>query len=426
VDAPCADPLARLLELLAERRLVLPPETETPRFIGGAVGYAGYEVAATLEPVPLAGRDPVGLPDLAFGFYDTVLVFDHVQRTAQALTLAPLESDPDAEYDRAIGRIEEVLLDLQRPPTYTRNGMNGHSPAVEAPPEVSSNLTESEFKTLVEVARERIAAGDIIQVVLSQRFERRTGADPFSIYRALRRVNPSPYMFFLQFGDTCLVGASPEMLVQVQGRKVSTHPIAGTRPRGRNKEEDNRLEAELVADEKEQAEHLMLVDLGRNDIGRIARVGSVRVPRFMQVDHYSHVMHLVSEVEGELREGLHPIDVLRACFPAGTVSGAPKVKAIQIIAELEQDRRGPYAGAAGYIGYDGNMDTAITIRTVVVRDGAASVQAGAGIVADSVPESEYMETRHKARAMLQAIDLAEEMERDRMSQPAFKEGGILR
>jgi anthranilate synthase component 1 len=275
---------------------------------------------------------------------------------------------------------------------------------------VRSNYTQQEFERIVETAKEHIAAGDVIQVVLSQRFERDTSADPFTIYRALRMVNPSPYMFFLQFGDVYIVGASPEMLVQVQSGAVCTHPIAGTRPRGHDRQEDERLGGELVADEKERAEHLMLVDLGRNDVGRISRIGTVEVPRFMQVERYSHVMHLVSEVRGELREGLRAVDALRACFPAGTVSGAPKVRAMQIISEQERDRRGPYAGAVGYIGYDGNMDTAITIRTVVVRGSTASVQAGAGIVADSVPESEYHETHHKARALLAAIDLAEEIE----------------
>jgi anthranilate synthase component 1 len=281
---------------------------------------------------------------------------------------------------------------------------------------VTSNLTQAEYENMVEAAKEHIAAGDIIQVVLSQRFERETGADPFNIYRALRMVNPSPYMFFVQFGDIYLVGASPEMLVQVQSGRVSTHPIAGTRPRGRDRAEDADLERELLADEKERAEHLMLADLGRNDIGRIARVGTVKVPRFMQVEQYSHVMHIVSEVEGELREGLSPVHALRACFPAGTVSGAPKVRAMQIISEQERDRRGPYAGAAGYLGYDGNMDTAIAIRTLLIRDGVASVQAGAGLVADSVPTTEYRETQHKARALLSAIDLAEEIEEEEVQE----------
>jgi anthranilate synthase component 1 len=409
-ESECPDPLGELAGLVSTRTLVTPEGMVLPRFVGGAVGYAGYEIACTLEPVSPARRDPLGLPDLAFGFYDTVLVFDHVQRTAQVLTLAPLSGDPGTEYTQAVRRIEGVMQRLRSPlpevpPLPGPPSLNGHHAAG-----VRSNQTREEFERAVETAKGHIAAGDAIQVVLSQRFERETRADPFTIYRALRMVNPSPYMFFLQFGDAYLVGASPEMLVQVQGRAVTTHPIAGTRPRGRDRREDERLERELVADDKERAEHLMLVDLGRNDVGRISRIGTVEVPRFMDVERYSHVMHLVSEVRGELRDDLRPVDALRACFPAGTVSGAPKVRAMQIISEQERDRRGPYAGAVGYIGYDGNMDTAITIRTVVVRGRTASVQAGAGIVADSVPESEYHETHHKARALLSAIDLAEEIE----------------
>jgi anthranilate synthase component I len=406
-QVPCPDPLAELQRLIGTRRLVTPEGVPLPRFTGGAVGYAGYETTCTLEPVRPAQNDPLGMPDLAFALYDTFLVFDHVQRTAQVVTLAPLTSDPEHEYREALRRIEKTMARLRDPLPVPR------PPDVPLrSTEVRSNLTRSEFEGMVEAAREHIAAGDIIQVVLSQRFERDTAADPFSIYRALRMVNPSPYMFFLQFGDAFLVGASPEMLVQVQHGKVTTHPIAGTRPRGATRDEDAAIEKGFITDEKERAEHLMLVDLGRNDIGRIARIGSVRVPRFMEVEHYSHVMHLVSEVEGDLEPGFGPIDVLRACFPAGTVSGAPKVRAMQIISEQERDRRGPYAGALGYIGYDGNMDTAICIRTILVKDGTASVQAGAGIVADSAPENEYHETQHKARAMLAAIDLAEEIERD--------------
>ena len=413
------DPLAELDRLISSRRLVTADGAAIPPFCGGAVGYAGYEIAASLEPVRVAGNDPLALPDLAFALYDTLVVFDHVQRTAQVVTLAPLNSDPDREYEQAAARIEAVMRRLRGPlpaGTHAATTASANEPCRE----VRSNYTQPEFERMVEAAKEHIAAGDIIQVVLSQRFERQTGASPLTVYRALRMVNPSPYMFFLQFGDLYLIGASPEMLVQVRESKVATHPIAGTRQRGRDREEDGRLERELLADEKERAEHLMLVDLGRNDIGRVATIGSVRVPRFMQVDQYSHVMHLVSEVEGEVRNGLGPIDVLRACFPAGTVSGAPKVRAMQIISELERDRRGPYAGAAGYVGYDGNMDTAITIRTIVFKEGScgqglASIQAGAGIVADSVPASEYAETRHKAQALLAAIDLAEEIERDEIS-----------
>ncbi len=408
------DPLAELEALTSARRIITPPGAEFPRFSGGAVGYAGYEVASSLEPVKRAANDPLDLPDLAFAFYDTLIVFDHVQRTAQLCTLAPLTSEADREYRQAISRIEGVMQRLRRitPVTGASTGQ-GAANSARTPPSsspVRSNCTQSDFEGLVAEAKEYISAGDLIQVVLSQRFERNTCASPFNIYRALRMVNPSPYMFFLQFGELYLIGASPEMLVQVQGSKVSTHPIAGTLPRGGDREEDQRLEQELLNDEKERAEHLMLVDLGRNDIGRIARIGSVKVPRFMQVERYSHVMHLVSEVEGELRGDLGPVDAMRSCFPAGTVSGAPKVRAMQIISELERDRRGPYAGAAGYIGYDGNVDTAITIRTVVLKGGRAAVQAGAGIVADSVPASEYKETEHKARALLSAIDLAEEIE----------------
>ena len=414
--------MGELQRLLAERYIVLPDESGLPRFVGGAVGYTGYEVACTLEPVQPAPHDPLHLPDVAFAFYDTVLVFDHVQRTAQVLTLAPLTARPDLEYDRALARIERVMSTLRRPlsiptPALPSNGrdsttLNGTGGATSGHEQAYSNLTRTEFERMVEAAKEHISAGDIIQVVLSQRFERPTRADPFTIYRALRMVNPSPYMFFLQFGDLYLVGASPEMLVRVEGGRVTTRPIAGTRPRGRTRHEDHALEQQLLADEKERAEHLMLVDLARNDIGRIARVGTVRVPRFMQVEHYSHVMHIVSEVEGELAHGLGPVDALKACFPAGTVSGAPRVRAMQIISELERDRRGPYAGAVGYIGYDGNMDTAITIRTAVIKQGVAFVQAGAGIVADSVPSTEYMETVHKAHAMLAAIAEAERIEMD--------------
>jgi anthranilate synthase component I len=403
----CANPLAQLEAHISSRRLIATEGADPPIFSGGAVGYVGYEVSCTLEPVSPAADAPLDLPDLAFAFYDTILVFDHVQRTAQICTLAPLTPTPDREYDRATGRVEEVMRRLRQP-----------VPAVHGPKrdtrdcQTSSNCTQAGYEQLVAQAQAHIAAGDIIQVVLSQRFERHTDADPFNIYRALRMINPSPYMFFLQFGDFYLVGASPEMLVKLHKGKVSTHPIAGTRRRGFNSLEDRQLELELLADEKEKAEHLMLVDLGRNDIGKIAKIGSVKVPRFMQVEHYSHVMHLVSEVEGEMREGLGPVDALRSCFPAGTVSGAAKVRAMQIISELEKDRRGTYAGAAGYIGYDGSMDTAITIRTIAIRKGLATVQAGAGIVADSVPASEYEETEHKARALISAIELAEQIERE--------------
>ena len=406
-QAPAVDPLGQLDALLAARRLVVPEGTPLPRFSGGAVGYAGYETACTLEPVRPAANDVLGLPDIAFAIYDTFLVFDHAQRSARVYTLTPLSGDSDAEYTGAVERIEQIVRRLRQPLAET-TGHNGHKPVHKVPHR--SNMAQADYEGMVERAREHIAAGDIIQAVVSQRFDRPTSADPFSIYRALRMVNPSPYMFFLQFGDTYLVGASPEMLVQVQDGKVATRPIAGTKPRGADAQEDKRLEKELSADEKERAEHVMLVDLGRNDIGRISRIGSVKVPRFMEVEHYSHVMHLVSEVTGDLRPEYGAMSALRSCLPAGTLSGAPKVRAMQIISELEHDRRGPYGGAAGYISYNGNLDTAIIIRTIIVKDGMAHLQAGAGIVADSVPETEYHESLAKAKVLMAAIDLAEEME----------------
>jgi anthranilate synthase component 1 len=419
----CPDPLDTLGQLLAARRLVVPEGASWTRFMGGAVGYAGYETVCTLEPVDPAPNDPYGLPDLAFGLYDTFVVFDHVQRTAHVATLARLDADPDTEYEGALARIEEIVHRLRQPLPAAAGSNGGVLPRAQGKgAATSSNLSQAEFESIVMTAKEHITAGDIIQVVLSQRFERATAADPFSVYRALRTVNPSPYMFFVQFGDTYLVGASPEMLVQVQNGKITTHPIAGTLPRGADREEDERFAKQLLADEKERAEHLMLVDLARNDVGRIARIGSVRVQRFMEVERYSHVMHLVSELEGDLRPELGPLDVLRACFPAGTLSGAPKVRAMQIIAELERDRRGPYGGAAGYIGYDGNMDTAIVLRTLLIRNGIAHIQAGAGIVADSVPAKEYLETLAKTRAMLSALDLAEELDGEQIIVDPTAEG----
>jgi anthranilate synthase component 1 len=302
-------PLDKLEGMLGGRRVVLPEGMIAPRFSGGAVGFAGYETACSLEPVQQARHDALDLPDAVFAFYETLVVFDHVQRRAQVLTQAPLDGDPCAEYEAACGRIEEVMGRLRGPVPVDARRLPVESKVGQP---VRSNLTQDEFEGMVEVAKEHITAGDVIQVVLSQRFERETGADPFNIYRALRMVNPSPYMFFLQFGGLHLVGASPEMLVQVLGSKVSTRPIAGTRPRGESREDDARLERELLADEKERAEHVMLADLGRNDIGRIARIGTVKVPAFMQVEHFSHVMHIVSEVEGELKDGLGPVDALRA------------------------------------------------------------------------------------------------------------------
>ncbi len=371
-----------------------------PRFTGGAVGYLGYDAAAWFEPTKLhaAGTDE---DEAAFMLFDTVLAFDHVRHRILIIANARITGDEDLEslYQAACAKIGFVEQELDR--TLSK------SPRAEPTPfEVTSNVTQDEFEAMVRTAKEHIVAGDIYQVVLSQRFEAKTDVDPFTVYRALRHVNPSPYMYFLRIGDRSIVGSSPEMLVRVEGRRVETHPIAGTRPRGRTPDEDVRLGEELRGNEKERAEHVMLVDLGRNDVGRVATYGSVRVPTYMSIERYSHVMHLVSIVEGQLADDRDRLDALAACFPAGTVSGAPKVRAMEIIAALENQPRGTYAGAVGYLDFAGNLDFCITIRTVLLEGGRASVQAGAGIVADSDPTAEYQETRDKARGVLKALELA--------------------
>ena len=375
-----------------------------PRFTGGAVGYLGYDAVPWFEPVPVPPRaegDP-DTDDAGFMVFDTVLAFDHVQHRILLMANARVGADDDlhALYQFACAKIAFLEGELERSLSL------GTGPAA-GPAEVRSNLTREAFEAHVTAAKSAIAAGEIYQVVLSQRFETRLSADPFTVYRALRHVNPSPYMFFIRMGATSIVGASPEMLVRVEGTRVETHPIAGTRPRGAGAEEDLRLADELKASEKERAEHVMLVDLGRNDIGRVADYGSVRVPQYMALERYSHVMHLVSIVEGRLAEGRDRLDALVACFPAGTVSGAPKVRAMEIIASLEPTRRGIYAGAVGYLDFAGNLDFCIAIRTIVIEGRRALVQAGAGIVADSDPAAEYEETRDKARALLRALELAE-------------------
>jgi len=372
-----------------------------PRFTGGAVGYLAYDAAAWFEPITL---QPTSDADEEAGFmvFDTVLAFDHVRHRILIIANARITGDDDLEslYQFACTKIEFVERELDRT-------LSKAPPAHATPLDVTSNVTRDEFERMVRTAKEYIAAGDIYQVVLSQRFEAAAGADPFTVYRALRHVNPSPYMYFLRIGGRSIVGSSPEMLVRVEGRHVETHPIAGTRPRGRTEDEDLRLGEELKRNEKERAEHVMLVDLGRNDVGRVAEYGSVRVPTYMVIERYSHVMHLVSRVEGRLRDEYDRLDALVACFPAGTVSGAPKVRAMEIIAELENRRRGVYAGAVGYLDFAGNLDFCITIRTVVIEKGRAFVQAGAGIVADSNPTAEYEETRDKARAVIRALELAQ-------------------
>jgi anthranilate synthase component 1 len=333
---------------------------------------------------------------------DTLLVFDHVTHKIKVVSHAHLDGDVDTAYQEATRKIDDLVNRLEQP-------MHSEAPK-NAPPDksdVSSNFSPVEFEAIVCKAKEYIYAGDIIQTVLSQRLARRTTANPFVIYRALRSINPSPYMYYLHLGDFYIAGASPELLVRVEDGTVSTHPIAGTRRRGKDAAEDLALEEELKNDEKERAEHIMLVDLGRNDIGRISEPGTVELTQLMDVERYSHVMHLVSHVQGKLRAGLSQFDALRSCFPAGTVSGAPKIRAMEIIAELEREKRGPYAGAVGYFDFSGNLDTAITIRTIIIKNNIAYIQAGAGIVADSIPEREYQESLNKAQALLSAIDQAE-------------------
>jgi anthranilate synthase component 1 len=372
-----------------------------PRFTGGAVGYLGYDAAAWFEPVTLQGEAD-GRDEAGFMVFDTVLAFDHVRHRILIIANARVTEGEDLEslYQFACAKISFVERELERELS--------KAPRPEAQPlEFTSNMTRERFEAIVRTAKEYIAAGDIYQVVLSQRFEAEIAVDPFTVYRALRHVNPSPYMYFFRMGGRSIVGSSPEMLVRVEGRKVQTHPIAGTRPRGTSDAEDVRLAEELRTSEKERAEHVMLVDLGRNDVGRVSAYGTVRVPTYMTIEKYSHVMHLVSIVDGELAAGRDRLDALVACFPAGTVSGAPKVRAMEIIAELEQDRRGVYAGAVGYLDFAGNLDFCITIRTVVIEHGRAFVQAGAGIVADSDPRAEYEETRDKARAVMAALRLAQ-------------------
>jgi len=375
---------------------------DLPRFHGGMVGYLSYEVVHYFERLPSPDHDPVDLPESILMLADTLLVFDHLTHRIKIISHAHLDGDIETAYLKATCKIDNLVERLRQPihPEVSRS-----IPLVRS--DVSSNFSQAEFEAGVSQAKEYICAGDIIQVVLSQRLARPTCATPFAIYRALRSINPSPYMYYLHLGDFYVVGASPELLVRVEDGVVSNHPIAGTRPRGKDATGDLALEEELKNDEKERAEHIMLVDLGRNDIGRISEPGTVEVTQLMDVERYSHVMHLVSHVQGRLRAGFSQFDALRACFPAGTVSGAPKIRAMEIIAELEREKRGPYAGAVGYFAFSGNLDTAITIRTIVMKGNIAYVQAGGGIVADSIPEREYQESLSKAQALLTAIDQVE-------------------
>jgi anthranilate synthase component 1 len=394
------DPLLLVEKELSRFRLV--PTKGLPRFHGGMVGYLGYEISRYFERLPAPDYDPLELPESLLMLADTVLIFDHLTHKIKVVSHAHLDGDIETAYREATDKID-LLVDRLRQPLPTQPMTAILSPASPA----SSNLSQVEFEARVSQAKEHIYAGDIIQAVLSQRLAKPTNAKPFATYRALRSLNPSPYMYYLHLGNFHIVGASPELLVRVENGIVSTHPIAGTRPRGKGTAQDLALEEELRNDEKERAEHIMLVDLGRNDIGRVSEPGTVRVTQLMDIERYSHVMHLVSHVQGRLRSELSQFDALRACFPAGTVSGAPKIRAMEIIAKLEPDRRGPYAGAVGYFGFSGNMDTAITIRTSIIKDGVAYTQAGAGIVADSIPEREYQESLSKAQALLTAMEQAE-------------------
>ncbi len=380
-----------------------------PRFTGGAVGFLSYEYIHQIEPsVPRPARDDLGTPTLCFMITDTVLIFDRVSQTIKIVSNAHVAHDtPEAAYARAVAQIERILEQLAQP--LPMRPLEFHRQP--APVKVESNMTPERHAAMVEKSKEYIRAGDIIQVVLAQRFQTQTKASALDIYRALRSINPSPYMFLLDFGDFQLVGASPEVHVRCEDRRVEIRPIAGTRWRGKTPEEDARLEKELLADEKERAEHLMLVDLARNDIGRVCDFGSVSVDEFMVVEKYSHVMHIVSNVTGRLQAHRNSYDLMRATFPAGTVSGAPKIRAMQIISELEATQRGPYAGAVGYFSFSGNLDSCITLRTALLKNGTAYVQAGGGIVADSDAGYEFNETVNKSKAMIKAIALAESFRR---------------
>lgn len=374
---------------------------DLPPFIGGSVGYIAYDAVRYVEAIPNQGKDELDLPDIAFGFYDTFLVFDNVTHKISLIANARLDKfDTQAGYDDAIARLNQLESILAQPIPRDELSLTPGTPG-----ERRSNFTRERYHEAVNRCKEYVASGDAFQIVLSQRFSIEPGCSAIDIYRSLRTINPSDYMFYLNFGEIEVVGASPELLAKKdsQGR-ITTRPIAGTRPRGKTIEEDLALEAELLADEKELAEHLMLVDLGRNDIGRVSKFGTVKPTEFMGIKRYSHIMHIVSTVEGQLKEDMDALDTLFACFPAGTLSGAPKIRAMEIIDELENLKRGIYGGAICYRDFCGNLNSCIAIRTMVMKEGTAHVQAGAGIVADSDPESEYMETIHKAGALFKAIE----------------------
>ncbi len=398
------DPLVHIQEEMRRHRPVSVPGL--PRFHGGAVGYMAYEVARYYEKLPMPDADPQGLPESVFMFVDTLLVFDHLQHNIKVVSHARLDGDIEASYRQATWKIEELVSRLERPlaqlPYSAARGAGKSDRAT------SCNVTEEQFKRSVEKAKEYIFKGDTYQIQVSRRFARSTDAHPFEVYRALRTVNPSPYMYYLELGDMHVVGASPEMLIRVEDGVIETHPIAGTRRRGRDAADEERMAQELQTSEKERAEHIMLVDLARNDLGRVCEAGSVKVTSLMAIERYSHVMHMVSHVIGKLRGDVSTYDALRAYFPHGTVTGAPKIRTMEIIAELEQQQRGGYGGCVGYFDMSGNCDTALAIRTIWMKPGVAYVQAAGGVVFDSTAEEEYLESGNKARAMMRAIELAEE------------------
>jgi anthranilate synthase component 1 len=399
------DPLEFLRDKLAEFDPVTPEDVELPRFLGGAVGMISYDWVRFVEKIPDENPDEIGVPDLWFVLPETIVVHDRVRKTAFIVrhVHVPPQGDVAALYRHAETAIEETIRCLRCPPAPELQ----YEP-VRSPMDIRRSMSREEFHEIVKRAKDYIEAGDAFQIVLSQQFRIPLQVDPFTIYRHLRVINPSPYLFFLRCEGPVVIGASPEILVRLEDGQIDVRPIAGTRHRGRTPEEDRQLEEELLADPKERAEHLMLVDLGRNDVGRVAEYGSVRVNEFAAIERYSHVMHIVSNVQARLRDACDWLHLLRATFPAGTLSGAPKVRAMEIIDELETLRRGSYGGCVGYIDYSGNMDTAIAIRTMLVKDGEIFLRAGAGIVADSDPEAEFQETMNKARALIEAIDRARE------------------
>jgi anthranilate synthase component 1 len=411
VESTDADPLKLFERRVAEFRA--PHLPGLPRFSGGAVGYAGYDTVRYMERLPNAPPDDRNVPDMAFAFYDQMAIFDHIFKTAYVVVtarVAPGESARES-YQAACDRVDVLVnrlatVGVSLPPTDVAPEAAALKQGVVSP-RYTSNFPPGGYQDAVRRAKEYILAGDAFQVVLSQRFRTTTTAKPFDIYRALRIVNPSPFMFFVEGGPATLVGASPEIMCRVEGGEVTVRPLAGTRPRGKTDDEDKALAAELLADPKERAEHVMLVDLARNDVGRVAEIGSVRVRELMTVERYSHVMHISSTVTGDLAAGLTPFDALRSALPAGTLSGAPKVRAMEIIDELEPHRRGPYGGAVGYVDYNGDTDTCIALRTMVLVGDTADIQAGAGLVADSDPDAEHAETVNKAMGLMRAVEVAE-------------------